>query len=115
MTLLSQKTRENENKKLFSLNIIFQNLKQKEHRHIIIEKINLIREDDNQREKARKDREDHNDDFKKKKSRKDDKDDREDRDDQQRKDRDNKENKSRHRSSEHLFKECHECDEEKHK
>ena len=82
MTLLSQKTRENEDKKFFSLNVIFQNLKQKEHRHIIIEKINLIRENDNQREKDRKDRENHNDDFKKnEKLKKNDKDDREDRDD----------------------------------
>ena len=115
MTLLSQKTRENEEKKLLSLNAIFQNLKQKEHRHIITEKTNLVREDDNQRKKACKDREDHNDDFKKKKSRKDDKDGREDRDDQQRRDRDDRENKSRHRSSEHLFRKCHECDEERHR
>ena len=116
MTLLSQKTRENEDKKLFNLNVIFQNLKQKEHRHIITEKTNLAREDDNQREKNRKNRENHNDNFKKnKKLKEDDKDDRENRDDQQRRNRDDRENKSRHRSSEHLFKECHECDEEKHK
>ena len=105
MTLFSQKIRENQDKKLFNLNVIFQNLKQKEHYHIITEKINLVRKDDNQREKDRKDCEDHNDNFKKnKKSRKDDKDDRDDRKD-----------KSKHRSFEHLFKECHECNEEKHK
>ena len=116
MTLLLQKTRENEEKKLFNLNVIFQNFKQKEHRHIITEKINLVREDDNQREKDHKDREDHNDDFKKnEKLRKNDRNDRENRDDQQRKDRDDKKNRSKHRFSEHLFKECHECDEEKHK
>ena len=86
MTLLSQKTHENEEKKLFSLNVIFQNLKQKEYRHIITEKINLAHESDNQRKKNRKDREDHNDDFKKnEKLRKND-----------RNDRDDKENKSRH-------------------
>ena len=108
MTLLSQKTRENENKKLFSLNVIFQNFKQKEHRHIITKKINLARESDNQREKIREDREDHNDDFKKnEKLRKNNKDDREDRNDRK--------NKSRHRSSKHLFKKYHECDEERHK
>ena len=55
MTLLSQKAREDEEKKLFNLNNIFQNFKQKKHRHIIIEKINLVREEDNQRDK--KDRE----------------------------------------------------------
>ena len=105
MTLLSQKTCENEAKKLFSVNDIFQNLKQKEHRYIITEKINLICEDDNQREKACKDREDHNNDFKKnEKLRKDDEDDCND-----------KESKSRIRSFEHLFRKCHECDEEKHK
>ena len=116
MTLLLQKIRENEEKKLFNLNIIFQNFKQKEHRHIITEKINLIREDDNQREKACKDRENHNDNFKKnEKLRKNDRNDRKDRDDQQQRNRDDRNNKSRHRSFEHLFKECHECDEENHK
>ena len=53
--LLSQKTRENEKKKFFNLNIIFQNFKQKKHRHIIIEKINLIREKNNQRNKENRD------------------------------------------------------------
>ena len=116
MTLLSQKTRENKNKKLFSLNVIFQNFKQKEHRHIITEKINLTRENNNQREKNRKNRENHNDDFKKnEKLKKHDRSDREDRDNQQRKNRDNRKNKKRYRFSEHLFRKCHEYDEEKHK
>ena len=55
MTLLSQKTRENEKKKFFNRNIFFQNFKQKKHCHIIIEKINLIYKKNNQRNK--KDRE----------------------------------------------------------
>ena len=116
MTLLSQKTRKNEEKKIFSLNIIFQNFKQKRHCHIIIKKINLARENDNQREKDRKNCENHNNNFKKnEKLRKNDKNDREDRDDQQRKNRDDRKNKSKHRSSEHLFKEYYECNEEKYK
>ena len=51
MTLLSQKAHENKEKKLLNLNIIFQNFKQKKHCHIITEKINLIREENNQRGK----------------------------------------------------------------
>ena len=47
MTLLSQKIRENKKKKFFNLNILFQNFKQKKHRHIIIEKINLTHEKNN--------------------------------------------------------------------
>ena len=71
-------------KKLFNLNIISQNLKQKKHRHIIIEKINLICKENNQRDKEnRDDRENQNKNFKDQKNlKKDDKDDRENRNDQ---------------------------------
>ena len=119
MTLLSQKTREDEEKKLFNLNNIFQNLKQKKHRHIIIEKINLIRERDNQRgKKDREDREDQNENFKNQKnSKKNDKGDRENRDNQQREKNRDKKNKSRNHSSERqqYNTACYECDEEKYK
>ena len=78
MTLLSQKDSRERKKKIFNLNIIFQNLKQKKHRHIIIEKINLIHEKNNQRDKKdRENRENQNENFKNQKNlKKDGKDDR---------------------------------------
>ena len=48
VTLLSQKAREDEEKKLPSLDTIFQNLKQEEHRHTITEKANVARGGGNQ-------------------------------------------------------------------
>ena len=48
VTLLSQKAREDEEKKLPSLDTIFQNLKQEEYRHTTIEKANVARGGGNQ-------------------------------------------------------------------